>query len=63
MWGIFLAPDIEDGKNWYLFTALAKKNRMPYSTVVTWAQRKKLDVFEFSCRKYVVEKADKVNRS
>jgi hypothetical protein len=37
-------------------TAHARKKRIPYSTVVTWAWRKKLDAIEVNERKYVSEK-------
>ncbi len=48
---------ILDGRTWYSFRSYAKKKGMPYSTVVTWAARKKLEVVELHGYKYVSDKS------
>ncbi|MCL4539508.1 MAG: hypothetical protein M1378_07920 [Bacteroidetes bacterium] len=52
-----LHPDtvLLNGQTWYSFRGYAKKRRMPYSTVVTWAARKKLSSKVINGYKYVAD--------
>lgn len=52
-----------EGRVWYTFRAFANKSRMPYSTVVTWTRRRKLDSTELYGCKYVVEKIETKSRT
>jgi hypothetical protein len=60
-----LHPDtvVVNGQTWYSFSGYARKKRMPYSTVVTWAARNKLSVNKINGYKYVAEKKTQNSRT